>query len=59
MLPLRYAKLTTTIKCRRQAYSNSANPLSQNPRYIPKRPGGHLNSPQAAFNPHTSTALTA
>jgi hypothetical protein len=59
MLRIGYAQFTTTIQPPRQVYSSSANPLSQGSLCIPTCPVGRFSAPQAASNPHTSTALAA
>ena len=58
MLRIGYAHFAATIQPPRQLYS-SPTPLSQGLLGIPTCPVGRLNSPQAASNPHTSTALAA
>ena len=44
---------------RHYTHTVAANPLSQSSLCIPTCPVGCLSSPQAASNPHTSTALAA
>ena len=53
------AQSTKDMQPPRQLYSTSPTPLSQGSLGIPTGPVGRINSPQAASNPHTSTALAA
>jgi hypothetical protein len=59
MLRTSYAQFAATIQPPRQLYSSSPTPISQGLLGIPTCPVGRLKSPQAASNPHTSTALAA
>jgi len=54
-----YAHFTITIQPPRQICSSGATPVGQGSLCIPACTVGRLSSPQAASNPHTSTALAA
>jgi len=59
MLRTGYAQFMTAIQPSGLVCSSSPNPVNQGSLFIPSCPGGPLSSPQAASNPHTSTAPAA